>query len=340
VIPSARVRAAIDGTASAVVIPRDEAPTFGLPRRKAVAGVARVAARGRGPWGIVVLASAERIRDRQELDDWRLGLTVVVATGVVAAFGGIARRRMRRALDLERAVVVSAAMREREAALAKADKMATMAALSTGIAHELGTPLSVIVGRVEQVLARVPADERSSAALRIVLEQVERIQRIVRGSLALARGEAPHLTPTAPSLVARRAVDLVRHRFDKADVELVSDVDEGLSLIACDPSLFEQALVNVLLNACEATPKDGRVSLQVRAEEGKILFVVEDDGSGIPDSVAERASEPFFSTKRAQGGSGLGLTIAREIVTHHAGELRVGRRDGQRGTRATIAIAT
>ena len=340
VIPSARIRAALDGTASVVEIPREEAPSFGLPRRRAVAGVARVAARGHGPWGIVVLASAERLRDRQKLENWRIGATVMITTAVVAALGGIARRRLRNALALEQAVAVSTALREREAALARADKMATMAAMSTGIAHELGTPLSVIVGRAEQVLGRPSIDQRSQAALRIILEQVERIQRIVRGSLALARGDAPHLVPTAPALVAKRAVELVRHRFDKAEVELVCKVDDGLANIACDASLLEQALVNVLLNACQATPKGALVSLEVRAEAGRILFVVVDEGAGIPDAVAERAGEPFFSTKREQGGSGLGLTIAREIVKHHGGELKVARREGTRGTRATIAVNT
>jgi signal transduction histidine kinase len=216
--------------------------------------------------------------------------------------------------------------------------MATMAAMSTGIAHELGTPLSVIVGRTEQVLARVRDDARSQSALRIVLEQVERIHRIVRGSLALARGESPHLVPTAPGAVARRAIDLVRHRFDKADVTLDCRVEDGLASIACDPSLLEQALVNVLLNACQATPKGAHVSLDVRSDDQRISFVVDDEGAGIPESVAERASEPFFSTKREQGGSGLGLTIAREIVKHHGGELTVGRREGGRGTRAKITV--
>lgn len=338
VIPSTRIRAAVDRGDPSIEVSRDEAPRFGLPRRRAIAGLARVAARGHEPWGIVVLASAERLRDRQRLDDWRIGITVVVATAVALALGSIARRRMQSALVLERAVALSVAHREREAALSRADKMATMAALSTGIAHELGTPLSVIVGRVEQVIDRLGGDARSRGALDIVLEQVERIRHIVRGSLALARGEAPHLVPTTPAVVARHAIDLVRHRFDKADVRLVPHIDEALAAVPCDPALLEQALVNVLLNACQAAPAGSAVTLDVRADEERILFVVEDEGTGIPDTVADRAAEPFFSTKRAQGGSGLGLTIAREIVKHHGGDLEIARREGARGTRATISV--
>lgn len=338
IIPSKRLRDALDARQRTVVIPRDEAAAFGLPRRMAIAGLAPVATRTTEGWSVVVLASAERLRDRQILEERRLALTVAVATGVVAAFGFVARRRQRHELDLERHVEVSALLREREAALARADKMAALAALSTGIAHELGTPLSVIVGRVERVLDR-GADERTTKALDVVLEQVDRIRRIVRGCLALARGEAPQLVRTAPVELVERATALVRHRFEDAKVELECRVGAELPAVACDPALFEQALVNVLLNACEATPSGKVVRLTVHHADRHVVFVVDDEGAGISEETAERAAEPFFSTRRDAGGSGLGLTIAREIVGHHAGNLTLSARQPE-GTRATISIAT
>lgn len=328
VIPSARLRAALDAGETDVVIPRDEAVAFGLPRRMAIAGLARVAPREGGPWGVVVLSTAQRVRDRQIHEQWRIAITVLIVAIVAIAFGAVERRRQRS--DLER---------EREAALAKAEKMAALAALSSGIAHELGTPLGVIVGRVEQVQDRTD-DARTKAALDTVLEQVERMRGIVRGCLALARGEAPLLVKTKPADVVDRAVALVRHRFDKAGVAIDSEVASELPLVACDPALFEQALVNVLLNACEATPRGGHVLLAVRKHDDKVEFVVDDDGAGIPDDVAKRATEPFFSTRLGEGGSGLGLTIAREIVSHHAGAITLARRADGVGTRATISITT
>jgi signal transduction histidine kinase len=337
VIPSRRLRLAADAGESTVVLLGDEAAVFGLPRRTAIAGLAPVSARGSGDWCIVVLSSAKRLRDRQIMDERRLALTVVVVTLVVAAFGFIARRRQRHELDLQRQIAVSALERDREAALAKADKMASLAALSTGIAHEVGTPLGVIVGRVEQVLERVD-DARAKNALHVVLEQVDRIQRIVRGCLALARGDAPQLVRTPPNSLAKRATDLVRHRFASAGVELECCVEPDLPGVACEPALFEHALVNVLLNACEATPRGGAVRLAVGGGDREVRFVVDDDGAGISADVARRASEPFFSTRHKEGGSGLGLTIAKEIVNHHAGTLVVEKRKGTRGTRAIIAI--
>ena len=338
-IPSARLRTALDSDVRTITIPRDEAVEFGLPRRMAVAGLARVAPGEHGAWGIVVLASAERMRNREQHEGWRLALTVLVVTVLVAGFGGLAQRRQRRELALERQVAVSSLQREREALLAKADKMAALAALSTGIAHELGTPLGVIVGRVEQTLTGLGDDERASIPLAIVLEQVGRIQAIVRGCLALARGDAPHLVQTSPSSIAKHAIELVGHRFRNADVTLTWDVEADLPQLACEPSLFEQALVNVLLNACHASPTGGAVRLQVSSTADRVRFVVDDDGAGVSDEVALRATEPFFSTKREEGGSGLGLTIAREIVSHHAGTLTLARRDTVRGTRAVIEVA-
>ncbi len=337
-VASERLRLALDEGAHTVSIPRDEAVEFGLPRRMAVAGLTRVGPPERA-WGIVVLASAERMRNREQHEGWRLGLTIVVVTLLVAGFGGLAQRRQRRELELQRQVAVSTLQREREALLAKADKMAALAALSTGIAHELGTPLGVILGRVEQTLTHLGDDERAAVPLGIVLDQVARIQAIVRGCLALARGDAPHLVQASPATIAKHAIDLVRHRFSSKEVTLTWDVDADLPDLACEPSLFEQALVNVLLNACQATPAGGAVRLHVSASTERVQFVVEDDGAGVSDEVALRATEPFFSTKREEGGSGLGLTIAREIVSHHAGTLTLVRRDDASGTRAVIDVS-
>lgn len=338
-IPSTSLRVALDRGETTVTLPGEEAATFGLPRRMAIGGLARIEGPG-GAWGIVVLGSAERIRNRQEQEGLRLGSTILVVSALVAAFSGLARRRQRRQLELERQVAVNRLEREREALLAKADKMATVAALSTGIAHELGTPLGVIVGRVEQTLDRVGEDPRATKALHIVLEQVQRIQAIVRGCLALARGDAPCLSETSPVTVATHALDLVRHRFEMAGVHLSWRFDEDLPSIACEASLFEQALVNVLLNACQATPAGGRVRLRISARHERVRFRVDDEGRGIEANVAELATAPFFSTKREEGGSGLGLTIAREIVDHHAGKLTLTRRSESGGTRAVIEIAS
>lgn len=343
VIPSERLLRALDDGVTNVILERDDALAFGLPPRLAAAGLARAPAPQGGEWGLVVIESAQRLRDRQERARVRLGLGLLLAAGLVLSFGGVALWQQRKELELERALAVRALELERDAQLQRADKMATLAALSTGIAHELATPLGVILGRAEQLLGRVSGDERARRGIEAILEQTDRIQRVVRGFLGLARGDAPALERIAPADLIRVAVGLVRHRFDKARVELAVEAGDGLPKVACDPRLVEQALVNLLLNACDACQPGGRVEVSAREEAGTILFLVTDDGEGITDEAASRAHEPFFTTKPR--GTGLGLAIASEIVKHHGGTFSIGPRSGlrpgggpARGTQAAVTL--
>jgi signal transduction histidine kinase len=184
----------------------------------------------------------------------------------------------------------------------------------------------------------VSGDERATRSVNVIAEQAERITRIVRAFLRLARGGLPSLEKVTPEELARGALELVEHRFAKAHVLLTNEVSPGLPRVACDPRLFEQVLVNLLLNACDACREGGHVALTVDSRGGRVAFVVTDDGDGITPEIASRATEPFFTTKSADDGTGLGLAIANEIVKHHHGDLELAPGPGGRGTRATALL--
>lgn len=321
-----------------VRLSREQASALDLPARTAIAGLARVA--GHPDWTIVVAATAQEERDREVRAQWRLVLSVLVASGLVLAFGGLALRNQRKELELTRGLAVAEAERVRDERLVRADKLATMGALATGIAHEVSTPLGVIVGRAEQLLPKVGNDERARRAVDAILEQGERIGRVIRGFLALARGEAPAFDHVDPASIARASVDLVEHRFAKAGVSLQAHMDGPVSEIACEPRLLEQAVANLLLNACDACEPGGQVSLSVEGDPGRVAFIVNDNGAGIPPGLAARVGEPFFTTKPVGQGTGLGLAITNEIVKHHRGNLTIGPRAHAAGTRASIEIPT
>jgi two-component system NtrC family sensor kinase len=318
---------------------RHGAAAVGLPARTAMAGFARIDA-GLGRWGVAVVASARRERDREVLAEWRLALSVVVASGLVLAFGGLALRNQRRQMSLSQELAIASLQSERDERLVRADKLATMGALATGIAHEVSTPLGVILGRAEQLLSKSDSDERVKRAAEAIVEQAERINGIVRGFLTLARGESPRAEHVSPRALAEVALDLVEHRFTKANLSLTRVFGPDLPEVACEPRLMEQVLVNLLLNACDACSSSGHVELRVVAEEGRVAFVVLDDGSGISADAAARILEPFFTTKPPGEGSGLGLAIANELVKHHRGTLTVAARHGQHGTRACVELPT
>jgi signal transduction histidine kinase len=329
--------AAFRGGRSWARLSRSEAASLGLPERTAYAGLAGVDAGGPGSWRIASITTARRERDREIRAAWRLVLCVAVASGLVLAFGGVALRIQRKELELLREVAVMTVQNERDERLARATRAAVMGTFAMGIAHEVSTPLGVILGRAEQIVGRVTADERAAHAGRVIMEQAERLKLLIRSFLDLARGGAPNFARVDASSVVKGAVALVDHRFRKAAVSLVVDVPAESPQVQCDRSLLEHALVNLLLNACEACDAGGTVGISAIADEALVGFVVTDDGAGIKPEDAARATEPFFTTKPEGQGSGLGLAIASEIVKSHRGTLTI-EPCPARGTRARIEI--
>jgi two-component system, NtrC family, sensor kinase len=336
-LSSPALRDALDRNASTLQLSRTEAAKLGLVARTAFAGLAHVDAGPLGRWGVVAVATAARERDRETRALWRLLLSVVVASGLVLVFGGAALRKQRKELELASELAVAQVQRERDEELVRSARIATLGTLAMGIAHEVSTPLGVIVGRAEQLLARVKDDERAARSARLILEQADRIQLIVRRFLDLARGGRPSLGRTDPSDVVRSAASSVEHRFAEAKVSLTTDVPAEMPFIQCDRSLLEHAIVNLLLNACEACEPGRHVDLAARSDTQRVAFVVSDDGSGITPENATRATEPFFTTKPAGSGTGLGLAIAAEIAKSHRGELTIAA-NVESGTRACIEI--
>jgi two-component system NtrC family sensor kinase len=333
-VTSARLSEALARGSSAVRIPREEASAFGLPARTAVAGLAHGPA---GSWDIVALATAERQRDREFWARRRSLLSVFTAAGLVLAFGGLAMRNQRKELVLERELALEAVRRARDERLERTNRAAVMGTLAIGVAHEIATPLGVIAARAEQVAARVAGDERLSAGAQAILAQIDRIKQVISGLLGLARGDAPSAERIDPGAVIGEAVGLTEHRFAQSRVRLRRDVAPNLPAVLGDPRLLEHAVVNLLLNACDASRPDDEVTVRARRVQADIEIAVEDVGSGISPADVGRALEPFFTTKPRGEGSGLGLAIAHEIVSSHRGKLTLAPR-APRGTRAVILL--
>ncbi|HXX68398.1 MAG TPA: HAMP domain-containing sensor histidine kinase [Polyangiaceae bacterium] len=335
VVSSAAVRAALEHGLDVFRLDRAQARAIGLVARTAMAGLARVDGGSLGRWGVVAVATAARQRDREDRAFWRFVLGVGVATGLVLAFGGAALRTQRRELQAQRELAVAAVEHQRDEQLSRAQRVATMGTFAMGIVHEVSTPLGIIMGRAEQIRARAADGERNVLAAQAILGQVDRIQTIVRRFLDMARGGRPSLSRTNAAELVRAAAASVQHRFAKASVLLVTDTSQDVHEVQCDRALLEQAIVNLLLNACEACAPGGHVELALRSDGERVAFVVTDDGVGISSDSAKRATDPFFTTKTA--GTGFGLAIASEIAKSHRGDLSIGPH-GERGTRACVEI--
>jgi two-component system NtrC family sensor kinase len=336
-ISSPRLIDAVRDGQSVVRIPRDEAATFGLPARTALAGLSHVDAGGGETWDVLAVATAERERDRELRARRRLISSVFTAAGLVLAFGGLALRVQRKELTLERGLALAQAQHRSDERLQRATRAAVMGTLAMGVAHEISTPLGVIATRAEQLLPKLSHDERLTASAQAILSQTSRIDEVIRGLLGLARGDAPAAERIDPRGLIDNAIGLVEHRFAKAGVRLGRAADPELPSVVGDPRLLEHAVVNLLLNACEACKGGGEVSVRATATANGVEISVEDSGEGISLADVGRALEPFFTTKAREGGTGLGLAIVHEIVSSHRGRL-VFSEARPRGTRATLIV--
>ena len=323
---------------------REEAVGFALPQRTAVLGIAPFDTPS-GHYAVVVAATALRERDRERRAEFRLVSSVLVAAGLVLAFGGIARRKQRKELELASRLSIRELEQERDAQLVHIDKLATMGALATGIAHEVSTPLGVILGRAEQLLPKMKDDERAKRSVESILEQGTRINGVIRGFLNLARGEAPsieHISAFRGRTRVRgaRGAQIRQSRGAARRARARRPPPDPVRAAARRTSRDQ------LTPQCvrRLRTRRARSSLDVGANGDHVRFVVTDDGAGISEEASARAVEPFFTTKPAGEGTGLGLAIANEIVKNHGGKLDIGpRRDGpsgapHKGSRASVEL--
>jgi signal transduction histidine kinase len=191
------------------------------------------------------------------------------------------------------------------------------------VSHDLRTPLTAIKGFVVNLQDTAPAEMQSSLAT--MDEQTDRLIRLVNDLLTLSRLQRGELRLRLAEIdlaaVARAAVSLAEGRARRLGVALSLDVNDTPSalLVSGDADRLQQVTVNLLDNALRATSAGGAVQVRVSAAEGRVTLVVLDDGRGLTDEDAARAFEAYFSGP--EGGAGLGLTIAREIITAHGGDI-------------------
>ena len=212
--------------------------------------------------------------------------------------------------------------------LHRADRLATLGTFSAGLAHEVRNPLGAIKGTAQLLAEDVRDQPRATEYCRIIVKEVNRLDSLVRGVQEFAQPAAPR-RPTDVSALVRDTVALARNatraagKPGNAPVE-ISEEYAGLPMARVSRDKLTQAVSNIVINAIQATPPGGRVSVGTVLAEGEtarpIRIRVANTGSQIPPDRLAKVFEPFFTTK--EGGTGLGLSIAYQIVRHHGGEIR------------------
>jgi signal transduction histidine kinase len=234
--------------------------------------------------------------------------------------------------------------------LRHSDRLSTLGHLASSLAHELGTPLNVVIGNAQLIVkGRVAGDQVIEGAATIV-EQGQRMEQLIRQMLDYARRPTPKSVPTNLADIMHSTVELVTPLANQAQVELCPkiELEEAASTVA-DPVQIQQVLTNLILNAIQASSEgqavEVRLSSAVTARNRDpnesprpwLVLSVVDRGCGISPQDLPRVFEPFFTTKSSGCGTGLGLTIAEEVVRQHDGWISVASGPGE-GTRFDIYL--
>ena len=220
--------------------------------------------------------------------------------------------------------------------LVSAARLATVGELAAGVAHEIGNPLSGMLGYLS--LARSYGSH--SASLRQCLEaidaEVHRINRIVRGLLDLGRPPQGLFGPVELAPLVETCVKLVSAGPDFRQVDVELQLEPGL-VVRGESGSLSQVLINLLLNAAQAMDGQGKIAVRGRRSDSQVWVEVEDSGKGVPGELLPKLFEPFFTTKGTKG-SGLGLAVSLHLVSSMRGQLTAANVDGGAGARFTIRL--
>jgi PAS domain S-box-containing protein len=223
-------------------------------------------------------------------------------------------------------------LKEAQAQLIQAAKLAAVGELAAGVAHELNNPLTSIMGFAELLLHDTPADAPARHDLEVIAKQAARARDIVRNLLGFARQTKPQRVPASVNQVFQQTMDLVRQLIEKSRIDIVEEYASDIGLLTLDSGQMKQVFLNLITNAAHAMPLGGTMRVRTACESGEVAISISDTGEGIPPEIQEHIFEPFFTTKPVGQGTGLGLSVSLGIIQAHAGRITVESRAGQGST--------
>jgi two-component system NtrC family sensor kinase len=228
-------------------------------------------------------------------------------------------------------------LREKQSQLVEAEKLAGIGKLAAGIAHEINNPLTSVLTFSNLMLEQCPPSDPRHDKLKLMVRETDRARTIVRQLLNFGRESVikpekininQPVTEITESLVAQEAFK---------GIDLSMRLAENLPQVYADPAQFGQVVLNILLNAIHAITPPGVIAVSTRLADKNVEVVFTDSGKGIPEEHLHKIFDPFFSTKAATKGTGLGLAVSYGIIKKHGGEIAVNSTVGK-GTTFTVRL--
>jgi PAS domain S-box-containing protein len=231
------------------------------------------------------------------------------------------------------------AVLEREAQILVQDRLASVGLLASSLAHEIGTPLGVIRGRAEYLEMKLD-DPNVKKSVEVIVTQIDRVSKLIRSLLNLARGEQAHtMELVRVDIVLLEVLELMAHEFRKNSIEIRNEIADMPVSVKAESGPLHQVLLNLFVNsvhAIQAAQKNGRerhfIRISFREEGESLVIALEDSGCGISSKNLKKLFQPFFTTKDIGVGTGLGLATSYRILESWGGRIDVTSAEGEGAT--------
>jgi len=249
-------------------------------------------------------------------------------------------------------------LKETQDQLIQAEKLNAVGQLASGVAHEVRNPLGIILQGVNYLEKRISGKEEDISEILIMLkDSVKRADKIINALLDFSRAASLDLEPEDVSSILESSISLVKTKFNLENINIIMETKKDIPKAFVDKNKLEQVFINILLNAAQAMPNGGKIIIRnydkklekitngigrreddyFQVGENAVIIEIEDTGSGISEENLKKIFDPFFTTKGPTGGSGLGLSVTRNIVSMHKGLIDIKSQIGK-GTTVTIIL--
>ena len=232
-------------------------------------------------------------------------------------------------------------LKESQEQLIQAEKLASLGQMAASIAHEVNNPLAGVLAYTQLLIRKTAADDIHKDVALNYLSKIEREttrgSKLIRNLLDFARQSPPTLNEVNLNDIVNRAFDLVAHSAELNNVQVIKNLNHSLPKLMADFDQLQQVFTNIILNAIQAMPQGGKLTMQTSASGNQVKLEVKDTGCGISPENMRKLFTPFYTTKEEVKGVGLGLAVAYGIIKRHHGTIEVQSKEGK-GTIFTIKL--
>jgi signal transduction histidine kinase len=228
--------------------------------------------------------------------------------------------------------------------LIESERLTALGAMAAGIANEAKNPMAITLQGIEFLKSSLYNDERMLEVTYQIEKSVLRLDDIIKGLLSFSHEISLKMEEVDIGPIIDEALSLVDHQMQLKKIRVLRKYEADLPTITMDGNQIKQVFTNLFMNAIEAMKEDGVLGIQAERRKGKldqsgVKIVVSDIGEGIPESNIRKIFNPFFTTKKSKGNSGLGLSVAKGIIDKHNGTIEI-ESDSGLGTRVIIGLPT